>query len=88
VFRQALKGLFRPGNATRAVIVTLTAALTVISSLTLVQRNLDETFVRSYPPDSPNLFFIDIQPSQKDRFAKELGIDAIYYPVVAARSCP
>ena len=82
VFRQALKGLFRPGNATRAVIVTLTASLAVISSLTLVQRNLDETFVRSYPADSPNLFFVDIQPSQKDRFAESLGIDAIYYPVV------
>jgi putative ABC transport system permease protein len=82
VFRQAIKGLFRPGNATRAIIVTLTASLTVISALMLVQRNLDETFVRSYPADSPNLFFIDIQPAQKDDFAKELGIDAIYYPVV------
>jgi putative ABC transport system permease protein len=82
VFRQALKGLFRPGNATRAIIVTLTASLTVISALTLVQRNLDDTFVFSYPADSPNLFFIDIQPTQKDRFAKELAIDAIYYPLV------
>jgi putative ABC transport system permease protein len=82
VFRQALKGLFRPGNATRSIIVTLTASLVVISSLTLVQRNLDETFVRSYPPDSPNLFFVDIQTSQKDRFAQALGMDAIYYPVV------
>jgi putative ABC transport system permease protein len=36
--RQALKGLFRPGNATRAIIVTLTASLAVISSLTLVQK--------------------------------------------------
>jgi putative ABC transport system permease protein len=80
--RQALKGLFRPGNATRAIIVTLTASLAVISSLTLVQKNLDETFVRSYPPDSPNLFFVDIQPSQKDRFAQSLGMDAIFYPVV------
>ncbi|MGC1454694.1 MAG: FtsX-like permease family protein [Nitrospirota bacterium] len=82
VFRQALKGLFRPGNATRAIIVTLTASLTVISSLTLVQRNLDETFVLSYPPDAPNLFFVDIQPSQKDSFAQSLGMDAIFYPVV------
>ena len=82
VVRQALKGLFRPGNATRAIIVTLTASLAVIATLSLVQRNLDETFVRSYPPDSPNLFFVDIQPSQKDRFAQSLGINAVYYPVV------
>ena len=82
VFRQAVKGLFRPGNATRAVIVTLTASLTVISSLMLVQRNMDETFIHSYPADSPNLFFVDIQPSQKDRFAKELGMSALFYPVI------
>jgi putative ABC transport system permease protein len=80
--RQALKGLFRPGNATRAIMATLACSLAVITSLALMLGNLNETFVSSYPPGTPNLFFIDIQPSQKDRFAKELGIDAVYYPVV------
>jgi putative ABC transport system permease protein len=82
VLRQALRGLFRPGNATRPVIVTLTASLAVIFSLTLVEENLDATFVHSYPPDAPNLFFIDIQPVQKDAFIRELGIPATYYPIV------
>lgn len=80
--RQALKGLFRPRSATLPIIVTLTASLAVIFSIMLVERNLDATFVRSYPPDSPNLFFIDIQPGQKDAFARELGIEAVYHPVV------
>jgi putative ABC transport system permease protein len=47
-----------------------------------VEKNLDATFVRSYPPDAPNLFFIDIQPDQKDAFARFLAIPATYYPVV------
>jgi putative ABC transport system permease protein len=82
VLRQALKGLFRPRNATRAIMVTLSAALAVIFSITLVEKNLDATFVSSYPPDSPNVFFIDIQQSQKKAFANELGMPAIFYPLV------
>ena len=82
VLRQAMKGLFRPRNETRAIITMLTAALAVIFSITLVERNLDATFVQSYPPDSPNVFFIDIQPGQKQAFAKALGTPAIFYPVV------
>ena len=82
VLRQALKGLFRPQNATRAIIVTLSASLAVIFSITLVEKNLDATFVSSYPPDSPNVFFVDIQEAQKKAFAQELGMAAIFYPLV------
>lgn len=83
--RQALRGLLRPGNATRAIIITLTASLTVISSIYLIEQNLDTDFIRSYPADAPNLFFVDIQPSQKDEFSSTLGIKAEYHPVIRAR---
>lgn len=82
ILRQALKGLFRPGNATRSTIVTLTASLAVIFSITLMEKNLDTSFIQSYPPKAPNLFFIDIQPAQKAAFARSLGIDTTFYPVV------
>ncbi len=82
ILRQALKGLFRPGNATRPIIVTLTASLAVLFSITVVERNLNATFIRSYPPDAPNLFFIDIQPGQKEAFARDLAIPTIYYPLI------
>ncbi len=85
VLRQALKGLFRPGNATRSIIVTLTASLAVIFSIYLIERNLDASFVQSYPPDAPNLFFLDIQPAQKEAFSKTLGMPAEFYPIVRAR---
>jgi putative ABC transport system permease protein len=80
--RQALKGLFRPRNASRSIIVTLSAALAVIFAITLVEKNLDASFIESFPPGAPNVFFIDIQPGQKTDFAKALGLRADYYPVV------
>ncbi len=85
VLRQALRGLFRPRNATKPIIITLTASLTVIFSIYLVEQNLDATYIRSYPPDAPNLFFVDIQPAQLDRFSQALGLKSEYYPIVRAK---
>lgn len=82
ILRQAVKGLFRPGNRTRSTIVTLTAALAVIFCITLVEKNLDSAYIQSYPATSPNLFFIDIQPGQRAAFAAELAIPTTYYPIV------
>jgi len=83
--RQAFRGLFRPGNATRAIIITLSASLAVIFSTYLINGNLRATFIQSYPPDLPNAYFLDIQPDQKEEFAAILGKKATYYPVIRAR---
>ena len=83
--RQALRGLFRPGNTTASIIMTLTASLTIIFTISLIEQNLDDSFVRSFTDDSPNVFFVDIQASQLDAFARTLGLPATYYPVVNAR---
>jgi len=80
--RQAVKGLFRPRNASRSIIVTLSAAFAVIFAITLVEKNLDASFIQSFPPGAPNVFFIDIQPSQKREFAGTLGQEAKFYPIV------
>jgi putative ABC transport system permease protein len=85
VVRQAIKGLFRQGNATRSVIVTLTASLSVIFSIYLLEQNLDTTYVKSYPADAPNLFVIDIQPGQQEAFANFITQPLIFYPIVRAR---
>lgn len=86
--RQALRGLFRPSNATHAIIITLSAALAVIFCIYLLERNLDVAFVESYPEDSPNVFFVDIQPDQVaafDQLISEVSAEeAIYFPVVRA----
>jgi len=83
--RQSLRGLFRPGNATRPVIVTLTAALTVILTIGLLERTINAQFVQSYPAAAPNLFFLDLQPGQLREFAATLGAPAEFFPVVVAQ---
>ena len=85
LIRQAIKGLFRPKNATHPIIITLTASLGVIFAIYLIEQNLDENFIRSYPEDAPNVFFLDIQPSQLAEFKKTLGIRAEYYPIIRAK---
>lgn len=83
--RQAVKGLFRKGNATRSIIITLTASLSVIFVNYLIEKNLDATFVQSYPQGSPNAYFVDIQPDQKEPFVREVGRSVALYPIVRAR---
>jgi len=83
--RQAFRGLFRPNNATRSIIITLSTSVAVIFSIYLVDQNLRTTFIHSYPPDLPNAYFLDIQPEQKQDFADIIGMDARYYPIIRAR---
>jgi putative ABC transport system permease protein len=82
--RQALRGLFRPRNATRAIVITLSAALGVLFAIFLIEQNLRASFVQSYPPDAPNVFFLDIQPDQLDAFRAALGVEADYIPTIRA----
>jgi putative ABC transport system permease protein len=82
--RQALRGLFRPRNATRAIVITLAAALGVLFAIFLIEQNLRASFVQSYPPDAPNVFFLDIQPDQLEDFRTTLGLEADFIPTVRA----
>jgi len=85
VLRQAFRGLFRPNNATRAIIITLSASLSVIFSIYLIDQSLRATFVESYPENLPNAYFLDIQTEQKKEFADILRQEAEYFPVIRAR---
>ena len=83
--RQAFRGLFRPKNATRAIIITLSASLAVIFSIYLIEQNLQSTFIQSYPEDLPNAYFLDIQAAQRQDFADIIGTEAQFYPIIRAR---
>ena len=85
ILRQAFRGLFRPKNATRAIIITLSASLAVIFSIYLIEQNLQATFIQSYPPNLPNAYFLDIQTSQRQDFADILDTEAQFYPIIRAR---
>ncbi len=83
--RQALRGLFRPRNATAWIIVTLAASLSVLFTIFLIERNLDASFVQAYPEDAPNVVLLDIQPNQRENIRKMLGDDTEFFPLVQAR---
>jgi putative ABC transport system permease protein len=83
--RLALKGLFRPMNATRAIITTLTAAFTLIFTIYLLETTLVSTYDNAVPPSASNLYFIDIQPSQVDALKQLLGPLNEFHPVIRAR---
>ena len=83
--RQAVRSLSRPGNASRTVVVTLASALAVLFAIYLVEKNLRGAFIDSYPPDAPNLFFLDIQKDQRQPFLDLVGEGAELFPVVRAR---
>jgi putative ABC transport system permease protein len=85
ILRQAIRGLFRRKGATRAILITLTVALAVIFGDHLIERNLNATFVGSFPADSPNAFFVDIQPGQTEAFATLIGRPVKFYPIIRAR---
>ncbi len=85
IVRQAIKGLYRPKNATKPIIITLTASLTVLFAIYQIEKNLDAFFVQSYPEDTPNLFFLDILPDQRSQFSSALGMEVEYYPIIRAR---
>jgi putative ABC transport system permease protein len=85
VLRQAIRGLFRRGNATRAIMITLTVSLAVIFGDHLIEKNLNATFVQSFPANSPNAFFLDIQPDQTEAFSAAIGHPVQFYPIVRAR---
>ncbi len=83
--RLAIKGFWRPGNATKAMIITLTVSLAVLFSLYLTELNLNATFIEAYPDDAPNVFLLDIQPPQLEAVKDTLGEAPLFYPVVRAR---
>ena len=85
VLRQAAKSLYRPGNASRSIIVTLTSAISVLLVIFLLKLNLFATFIESYPENAPNLFCIDIQQDQKDLFQAVVGEEVLLFPVIRAR---
>ncbi|MEM8861826.1 MAG: ABC transporter permease, partial [Chloroflexota bacterium] len=83
--RQALRGLFRPRNATAAIIITLATSLAVLFTIFLLERNLDASFVQAYPDDAPNLFLIDIQPGQEEAVAASLDAEMEFFPLIQGR---
>ena len=70
--RMAIANLYRPGNATTSVILSLGLGLTVLVSIALVQYNFSRLIGDDVAADAPSFFFLDLQKDQLDDFSKTI----------------
>jgi putative ABC transport system permease protein len=66
--RLGLGNLYRPGAATRTMLVSVGLGLSTLAAVALIQGNVTDQLGDRMPADAPSFFFIDIQPSQLDQF--------------------
>jgi putative ABC transport system permease protein len=71
-WRQGSANLYRPGNPTKSILVSVGVGVMVILAIHLIERNLLWEIGETLPADAPSFFFIDIQPDQHDAFARLL----------------
>lgn len=83
--RQAITSMTRKGNSTQSVLVTLSSALALLFSIFLVEQNLHNSYIESYPEDAPDVFCIDIQPDQRDGFLSFFTNPPDIFPIIRAR---
>lgn len=80
--KTAISGLFRPGSKSLLFVTTIATSLSIIFTISLIELNVEEQFVASYPEDAPNVFFIDIKKDQLNEFESSVGKDLTFYPVI------
>ncbi len=78
--RQGLAGLYRPGNQTVTVVTSLGLGVLLLLAVFLIQQDLLRQVTANSPADQPNLFFLDIQPGQREDFRQVLAAHGIPNP--------
>jgi putative ABC transport system permease protein len=66
--RLALSNLTRPGASTASVIVALGLGLTLLATVTLLDRTITAQVRDALPQSAPTFFFVDIQPADAAAF--------------------
>jgi putative ABC transport system permease protein len=79
--RLGLSNLYRPGNTTPLMLVSLGLGLSTLAAVALIEGNLRRQVDEQIPARAPSFFFIDIQDSQLAQFRKILaaqpGVDDV-----------
>lgn len=68
-WRRGLRALARPGAHTTAAVLSIGLGVTTVLTVGLVERAIRAELTEQIPRTAPSLFFIDIQPDQRDPFA-------------------
>ncbi|HEX4947374.1 MAG TPA: FtsX-like permease family protein [Blastocatellia bacterium] len=89
VLRQGINSLYRPGNQTKVILLAVGLGAFFIISVRLLQTNLLDEFSLNLSANAPDLYLIDIQPSQREAInemiTKELGTKPELIPTLRAR---
>ncbi|MEQ8508085.1 MAG: FtsX-like permease family protein [Rhodospirillaceae bacterium] len=79
--RLAMANLYRPGNPTTSVVLSLGLGLSVLVCIALLESNLNAQINGELPEQAPSMFFIDIQPNQTEQFKAtveaQAGVDKV-----------
>ncbi len=80
VLKQGLASLYRPGNQTAAVVVSLGLGVLLVLEVFLIQNDLLRQVTAGAPSDQPNLIFIDLQKDQRADFRAILARHGVAEP--------
>lgn len=67
-WRMAIANLYRPGNVSSSIILSLGLGLTVLTSIAMVEYNFTRLLRDDLAAEAPSFFFLDIQEAQKEGF--------------------
>lgn len=87
-WRRGLRALARPGAHTAAAVLSIGLGVTAVLTVGLVERAVRAELTEQIPRDAPSLFFIDIQPDQRDAvvaLAAARGVPLDLAPVARSR---
>lgn len=73
LLRLALSDLTRPGAAAGGVITALGLGLTLLATVTLLERTISAEVTEALPGRAPSFFFVDIQPDQTKAFDQTIA---------------
>jgi putative ABC transport system permease protein len=68
MLRLAIANIHRPGALTPSVVLSLGLGLTVLVTITQIDRNLQRQFMAQLPEKAPSFFFVDIPTAEAERF--------------------
>jgi putative ABC transport system permease protein len=74
--RLAIGNIHRPGALTASVVLSLGLGLALLVTLTLIDGNMRRELTGRMTEQAPNFFFVDIQGSELDGFAKLVAAQA------------
>ena len=71
----AMSNITRPNAPVRAVVLSMGLSVTLLSTISMLDGNINTQISGDLPERTPSFFFLDIQPDQIDGFTELAGSD-------------